>query len=66
MTFAILIIAVSLSIAIEIGFVPSLQQCYAITADSYNHSLYEGKILDLSQKGARWVALVTVFMNVCI
>ena len=56
MTLAILIIAVSLSVAIEIGFVPSLQQCYAITANSYKHSLCEAKMLDLSQKGVirRW------------
>lgn len=50
-TLAILIVAVSLSIAIEIGFASSLQQGYAITADSYKHTLCIGKVLELSQKG---------------
>jgi hypothetical protein len=48
---AILIVAVSLSVAIEIGFASSLQQGYVISANSYKHSLCEEKILDLSQKG---------------
>ena len=50
-TLAILIIALSVSIAIEIGFSATFSQGYGSTSDSYKHALCSAKILDLSQKG---------------
>lgn len=51
-TLAIVIIAVSLSIVIEIGFTAIHTQGYSSTTmDSYKNALCTAKILDLSQKG---------------
>jgi hypothetical protein len=50
-TLAILIIAVTVSIAIEIGFAANFSQSYGSTTDSYKHALCTAKILDLSQRG---------------
>jgi hypothetical protein len=50
-TLAILITAVSLSIAIEIGFSATVPQGYGSISDPYKHALCAAKILDLSQKG---------------
>jgi hypothetical protein len=50
-TLAILIIAASISIAIEIGFSATFSKGYGSTTDSYKHALCTAKILDLSQKG---------------
>jgi hypothetical protein len=46
-----LLLAVSLSVAIEIGIAASFSQGYALTTISYKHSLCITKVLDLSQKG---------------
>ena len=48
---ATLIIAVSLSVAIEIGYTTSLAQGYSSPADSYKQTLCTGKVQELSQKG---------------
>jgi hypothetical protein len=49
---AILLIAVSVSIAIEIGFIAIHTQGYSSASmDSYKHALCTAKVLDLSQKG---------------
>ena len=50
-TLATLIVAVSLSVAIEIGYTTSLVQGYSIKADSYKLSACTGKVQELSQKG---------------
>ncbi len=50
-TLATLIVAVSLSVAIEIGYAASLAQGYSSAADSYKQTLCTGKVLELSQKG---------------
>ena len=51
-TLATLIVAVSLSVAIEIGYTTSLAQGYTFSGDSYRkQTLCIGKVLDLSQKG---------------
>jgi hypothetical protein len=50
-TLAILIVAVSLSVAIEIGYTTSLVQGYSSAADSYKQTLCAGKVQELSQKG---------------
>ena len=50
-TLASLIIALSVSIAIEIGFSTTFSQGFGSTSDSYKHALCAAKILDLSQKG---------------
>jgi hypothetical protein len=50
-TLATLIVAVSLSVAIEIGYTASLAQGYTSTADSYRQTLCTGKVQELSQKG---------------
>ena len=47
---ATLIVAVSLSVAIEIGYTTSLVQGYSIKADSYKLSACTGKVQELSQK----------------
>ena len=48
-TLATLIVAVSLSVAIEIGYATSLAQGYS--SDSYKQILCTGKVQELSQKG---------------
>jgi len=50
-TLASLIVAVSLSVAIEIGYATSLAQGYSFSADSYKQTLCTGKVQKLSQKG---------------
>ena len=50
-TLATLIVAVSLSVAIEIGYTTSLAQGYSSSADSYKQTLCVGKVQELSQKG---------------
>lgn len=51
-TLAIIIIAVSVLIAIEIGYIAIHTQGYSPAGmDSYKHALCTAKILDLSQKG---------------
>ena len=50
-TLATLIVAVSLSVAIEIGYTTSLAQGYTSSVDSYKQTLCTGKVLELSQKG---------------
>ncbi|MDQ6669083.1 MAG: hypothetical protein M3Y53_12790, partial [Thermoproteota archaeon] len=50
-TLAILITAVSVSIAIEVGFSATFTKGYGSTTDSYKHALCTAKILELSQKG---------------
>ena len=50
-TLATLIVAVSLSVAIEIGYATSLAQGYSSSADSYKQTLCTGKVQELSQKG---------------
>jgi hypothetical protein len=50
-TLATLIVAVSLSVAIEIGYATSLAQGYSFSADSYKQTLCTGKVQELSQKG---------------
>ncbi|MFZ0515160.1 MAG: hypothetical protein WAM14_26420 [Candidatus Nitrosopolaris sp.] len=50
-TLAILIVAVSLSVAIEIGYATSLAQGYSSTASLHKQTVCTGKVLDLSQKG---------------
>jgi hypothetical protein len=52
-TLAILIVAVSLSVAIEIRYTTSLVQGYSTKADSdsYKLSACTGKVQELSQKG---------------
>jgi len=50
-TLATLIVAVSLSVAIEIGYTTSLEQGYSSSADSYKQTLCVGKVQELSQKG---------------
>jgi len=50
-TLAALIVAVSLSVAIEIGYTTSLAQGYSSSADSYKQTLCVGKVQELSQKG---------------
>jgi hypothetical protein len=50
-TLATLIVAVSLSVAIEIGYATSLAQGYSSPADSSKQTLCTGKVLGLSQKG---------------
>ncbi len=47
----ILIVAVTLSVAVEIGYTISLAQGYSSTTDSHIQSVCTGKVLDLSQKG---------------
>ena len=47
----ILIVAVTLSVAVEIGYVTSLAQGYSSTTDSHIQTACTGKVLDLSQKG---------------
>lgn len=49
-TLTVLIIAVSLSVAIEFGVAAALTQGYSTPADSYKNTLCIGKVLDLSQK----------------
>ena len=50
-TLATLIVAVSLSVAIEIGYATSLAQGYSFSADLYKQTLCTGKVQELSQKG---------------
>jgi len=50
-TLGVLIVAVSLSVAIEIGYTASLVQGYSTKADSYKLSACTGKVQELSQKG---------------
>ena len=50
-TLTTLIVAVSLSVAIEIGYATSLAQGYSSTADSYKQSVCTEKVQELSQKG---------------
>jgi hypothetical protein len=52
-TLATLIVAVSLSVAIEIGYTTSLLlvQGYTSSADSYKETVCTGKVQELSQKG---------------
>ena len=50
-TLATLIVAVSLSVAIEIGYTTSLAQGYTSNADSYKQTVCTGKVQELSQKG---------------
>ena len=50
-TLATLIVAVSLSLAIEIGYATSLAQGYSSSADTYRTSICTDKIQELSQKG---------------
>ena len=50
-TLAILFAAVSLSVAIEIGYAAALAQGYTSSAYSYNQTVCTGKVLELSQKG---------------
>ena len=50
-TLAVLIVVVSLSVAIEIGYTTSLVQGYSTKADSYKLSACTGKVQELSQKG---------------
>ena len=50
-TLATLIVAVSLSVAIEIGYATSLAQGYTSNADSYKQTVCTGKVQELSQKG---------------
>jgi hypothetical protein len=49
-TLATLIVAVSLSVAIEIGYATSLAQAYSSSADSYKQTLCTGKVQELAQK----------------
>jgi hypothetical protein len=70
MTLVILIITMSISTAIEIGFIAIHTQGYSSpTLDSYKHALCTAKILDLSQKGVirdTGGALMEGYTNVCI
>jgi len=50
-TLATLILAVSLSVAIEIGYTTSLVQGYSTKVDSYKLSACTRKVQELSQKG---------------
>jgi hypothetical protein len=50
-TLAILIVAVSLSVAIEIGYATSLAQGYTSSADLYKQTVCTGKVQELAQKG---------------
>jgi hypothetical protein len=50
-TLATLIVAVSLSVAIEIGYATSVAQGYSSKADSYKVSVCTDKVQELSQKG---------------
>jgi hypothetical protein len=50
-TLAIIIVAVSLSVAIEIGYATASTQGYTSSADSYKQTVCTGKVLELSQKG---------------
>ncbi|HXX96948.1 MAG TPA: hypothetical protein VEL11_07525 [Candidatus Bathyarchaeia archaeon] len=50
-TLAALIVAVSLSVAIEIAYTTSLAQGYTSSANSYRQTLCTGKVLELFQKG---------------
>ena len=47
-TLATLILAVSLSVAIEIGYTTSLVQAYSTKGDSYKLSACTGKVQELS------------------
>ena len=50
-TLATLIVAVSLSLAIEIEYATSLAQGYSSSTDSYKTSVCSDKVQELSQKG---------------
>jgi hypothetical protein len=50
-TLATLIVAVSLSVTIEIEYATSLAQGYTSSADSYKQTVCTGKVQELSQKG---------------
>jgi hypothetical protein len=50
-TLATLIVAVSLLVAIEIGYTTSLAQGYTSSADSHKQTVCTGKVQELSQKG---------------
>jgi hypothetical protein len=50
-TLATLILAVSLSVAIEIGYTASLAHGYTSSAESYRQTLCTGRVQELSQKG---------------
>jgi hypothetical protein len=50
-TLATLIVAVSLSVAIGIGYTASFAQGYTSSADSYKQTVCTDKVQELSQKG---------------
>jgi hypothetical protein len=51
LTLATLIVAVSLSVAIEIGYATSLAQGYSSSADSYKQILCTGRYKSYLKKG---------------